>query len=590
MIVQQKIKDLDISVVAFKEFQSIDINELIELFEDKKKDGFIQNEFFNDNIWSFYNEKVIKRLSFQFDELLYNRSKVEGLTLSLEDMTNALKGYVLYKIQEFSLTTVYSALLLIKKCIEQTNFLQPSKYKVLASKKITKDSNYFEYVHLLIEFLEFMSFDNEDIMTLLYHQKETYNVYRLEKQGALNQRDLSTFESMFELDYVLDQFWDTCSSEDKEKYYPIKLWWAISTIIPVRTTELTIIPYDCLEIIDGRYYLKLRRTKLKGNQQNRPPIRHKIDEDYYIHPIEINKDLYTLIQEYRDLVDDYDFQPQFYYGVNTVTQRRRFLFSHRAYHKHQNFSKIAIKLSDFLDYFTPGNLNTLLKNFYQDILVKTFNYELILKGTDESIKPYQLEYVNIMDTRHFAFINMALNDVEPLIMKSISGHASIKSSYHYYSHLDKYVKCYTYNMARKMQKREMSKQDIKIIHTAKSRTSELVFRQVFDSDNWQNDSSNIPISGGYCRSKQKEYEDCMQADNHCDYCPYFVPSQTEAQKSIIQSVRDNEQKINVQVEALKDMVKQYDKIKNFNEDYGLKINIIKTIANQNAVMMSKYFI
>lgn len=588
MLVQKRVKDSNITVFSIREYRSIDIQELVDIFNEKKEEGIIHASSFSDDIWYLNDEKIHRKIVFNLDELQYNRVKSKRQIPTYADFIIALKAFVLYQINEIILFSICNIHIFLKNIIKETDFFHPDKQKVLADKKISNNKGYFKMSHHLLEFLEFIQLEDvSDIISLLYYQAESLSQHRVENNG-LNQRELSTFDSMFELDYVIEQFWENCTVEEKEKYYPIKLWWSISTILPIRTTELTLTPYDCLEIKDNHYYITLRRTKLKG-VHTKQIIRHKIDDDFELHRIRINKDLYNLIYEYREMVDEYDAQANFYYeGCPTV--ERRFLFSHRSYFKHLFFQGATGAKSKFLDYFDSSNLNILLKQFYKFVLVDKFNYELVAKG-QKKLKTYQLEYVNIMDTRHFAFINMALNGVEPLIMKSISGHGSIRSSYHYYSHVDKYVKCYTYNMARKMQNKELAKRGISLVNTRKSKTSELIFKQVFDDKVSDEElQSYKDVFGGKCKSKQKLFEDCMQVNNVCEKCHFFMPTLTETQKSITECVRENEKKISIQVQALKEMVKRYDKFKNFNEDYGLKINIIKTIANQNAILMSKYFI
>lgn len=47
-------------------------------------------------------------------------------------------------------------------------------------------------------------------------------------------------------------------------------------------------------------------------------------------------------------------------------------------------------------------------------------------------------------------MNLALNNVDPLVMMSYGGHNNVSSGYHYYQHLDKFVEFYTYYMAKKI--------------------------------------------------------------------------------------------------------------------------------------------
>ncbi|MCC0567461.1 hypothetical protein M4D57_25905 [Brevibacillus borstelensis] len=419
---------------------------------------------------------------------------------------------------------------------------------------------------------------------MLYYQSEAHS----KSNKELTQRELGIFGSIFELGDALDTFWEHCSEDEKEEFYPIKLWWEITTTIPLRVSEFIVTPYDCLSEEEGFYYLTVRRTDLKGNATN---VTHKVEEDYTLQKIRINEALYRLIQAYRDLVDDYDFIPNYFYQGYQHTGRRKYLFSQRAYYKHLDFKGSTVA-SSILDFFSVSNLNYLLKRFYRKVIVGMFQYELVAKGDqDRDLRPYQLEYVNLMDTRHFAFINMVLNDVEPLIIKDISGHGSIKSSYHYYSHVSKFVKCYTYSMAKRISRKNKSDKGEEVIFTNHSNQWDLAYNKVFNPDYEEELKQYKEVDGGRCSSKQKNFEDCRKVDNDCKKgCSFYHPTETKAQKEIKELVLENQRNLSTETLALKELVRQYDKAQNFAEDYGLRINKIKTIANQNAMMLSKYFL
>lgn len=588
MLVERKVKDSNISIVQFKDYFSVPLNELEEIFKEFQQKQIIQAYSFEENIWYLYNEKLKRRVLFHLDEIKYNKAKKNRDIFAYVDIINALKGYVLYKIQVQPIESVSEDLRFLKKIIEETDYFALEKKKELVAKKLKQDTNYFKHTHTLIEFLEYFPInDSDEYLNLLYHQAEAYSKYREDHQG-LNQREIGNFESVFKLGDALDDFWECCSKSEKEEFYPIKLWWEITTTIPLRVSELVLTPYDCLTKENGFYYLTVRRTKLKGNTAI---VKHKVDEDYTLQKVRISEKLYRLIEDYRDLVDEYDWIPNFFYEGYQHVGRRKYLFSQRAYFKHLRFKGATGKNSSILEFFNVSNLNYLLKQFYKRVIVDLFKYQLVQKrDQDVDLLPYQLEYVNLMDTRHFAFINMVLNDLEPLIIKQISGHSSIKSSYHYYSHIDKFVKCATYNMAKKIaRKKQAEKGSEYVIDVRKSNQWDLAFKKVFDPNYEEEWKQYREVEGGKCSSKQKGFEDCKKVDNVCEICEFYHPTETDTQKNIKALVLENQKNISTEVLALKELVKQYDKAQNFMEEYGLKINKIKTIATQNAQMLSRYF-
>ncbi|MCM3594065.1 hypothetical protein M4D58_26300 [Brevibacillus borstelensis] len=372
MLVEKKIKNTNISVVQQKDYYSIPLDELNEMFADYQQRDIIQAASFEDDVWYLYNEKIKRRVIFQLDEIKFNRTKKNRSVFSFEDIIHALKGYVLYKLDVHPVESLSEQVSFLKKVIEETDFFHIHSKKVLVAKKVKKDTNYYKLVHVLIEFLEYFPIaESEEYLNLLYYQSEAHS----KSNKELTQRELGIFGSIFELGDALDTFWEHCSEDEKEEFYPIKLWWEITTTIPLRVSEFIVTPYDCLSEEEGFYYLTVRRTDLKGNATN---VTHKVEEDYTLQKIRINEALYRLIQAYRDLVDDYDFIPNYFYQGYQHTGRRKYLFSQRAYYKHLDFKGSTVA-SSILDFFSVSNLNYLLKRFYRKVIVGMFQYELVAK-------------------------------------------------------------------------------------------------------------------------------------------------------------------------------------------------------------------
>ncbi|UOR10655.1 hypothetical protein [Halobacillus amylolyticus] len=586
MYVEQSIKESNIAVVQLTDYYSMKNSDVIETFNLFCRKEVIQASSFEDRVWKLNNEKNERVFNFDIDEVQYQKVK-ESLKLpTYKDIINALKAFILLKLDNNAIEGLCDLLNLLKKVITETNFFDIELKKELSIKRIEENNQYYTHLTSLIDFLDYSPFNNvEEYLDLLYFQSDSYWKHNLNTR-SFNQREIGNFRSVFELGFVLDTFWETCSSEEKEKFFPIRLWWEITTTIPIRVAEFALTPYDCLKKKDGGYFLVVRRTKLKGSSSK---IKHKVEEDYELQEIRINQKLYRLIKEYRDMVDEYDMIPDFYYKGYQFSGKRRYLLSYRAYFKHLHYKGIKRNRSKFLDFFHMSHLNHLLKCFYNEVVGGKFNYEIVPKGTKDDIYSFQIEFTNLMDTRHFAFINMVLNDVEPLLIKQISGHSSISSSYHYYSHVDKFVECYTYNMAKRMAKKKQVDEGNSIIDVRRVKHSEVSFKKVFDSNYEDAAENHIDIQKGKCSSQQEQFEDCMKVDNDCYVCPYFHPNETMAEQSIRDKISKNQNSISTESLALKELVMRYSQNQNFNEDYRLKMNRIKMMANQNATMLSEHY-
>ncbi|WBL15221.1 hypothetical protein [Sutcliffiella sp. NC1] len=579
LLTMNKMEDTDVSMIQSVEFHKISKKEVMELFNKFLKRGTIRDCGFDDEIWYFSNPKGSFSLRFQLDELLFAVEAKKRDIDKFENLLYAFKTYLVYQLDSKGLDTIQGIYYSLKNVLLTTRYFNPS-----TKNSLFEVMSWVNYYHHVLEFIEFYPLLNVDekyieIIEILYEQNQ------IDREQKGNKRELGNFESVFKLGEIIDIFWENANSVEKETFFPIILWWRITTIIPLRTNELILTPYNCLKIENDNYFLTIRRTDQKGDN-GKKVVTHTIEGDYRIEDISISKDLYDLILEYMQVVDHYDFVPNFYNQENSKTERRKFLFSNRSYFErvgNDGAKGAIIKRSYTQDFFTYGRLQNLLKSFYFKVVQNQFNYEVISKQQeDKEIKEYQIELLSLMDTRHHAFINMVLNDIEPLFVKRLGGHSSIESSMHYFSHVDKFVKCFTYSIARRL-----SDQGLFVNNTTELNNNN--FNSDFRDKLYQNEIHSLKsVSGGKCSSQQSnDLEDCKVVNFKCKVgnCPHFYPDNKE---EITKIVSENEKTVTREIEALRELVKTYKKVKDFKENYDQKVNKIKSYANQNALLMSKY--
>lgn len=151
--------------------------------------------------------------------------------------------------------------------------------------------NFFDYADLEIA---------EDYLPTLVELKG-----KMSRQQS-NIRKLPSSQYVLSFSYYLENHFETLMKSfiDKENFnkellmvYPILIWWRLTTIIPMRGTEFSLIERDCL-IIDKeknkeKYYIQLPRTK---QSSRRVQIMDKIL---------IDEEMYQLIKRYIDLTNQY---------------------------------------------------------------------------------------------------------------------------------------------------------------------------------------------------------------------------------------------------------------------------------------------
>lgn len=391
--VSKDIRDSDIKITQIKEFETLNIEDVLNLFQDYKKRGVIVNSNFDDSTWRLYNGTSSFILKFYINELMFLKESKERGIGKLNDLINAIKTMVLYKLDEMVIQSIYGFVKSLISLLIETKFFNISSTKWL--KDPPKEN--IKYFNLVLDFVNFYDCLNasEDYIELIDFHWENHinNSFRMS-----NQRNIGQFESAFKLSEVIEDFWLTAKQELKERYFPIKLWWEISTVIPIRTTELILTPYNCIKVEDNNYYLIIRRTSLKGKTGHKK-VEHNVASDYRLQEIKINKDLYELIKEYKEYVDRYDTIPNFYKNSEIKPKQRDYLFSYRSYFKFidnvMNKYRVEKGIREFgKEFFNSKMLHLLLDRFMIEIVNGKYNYELVAKlENDEELGTNQIEII-----------------------------------------------------------------------------------------------------------------------------------------------------------------------------------------------------
>ncbi len=215
----------------------------LEKFKMYQKDGIILNDF-NDNAWILSDEKSFVTLDFTLDEVYVKKYMSYYFVDEFKDI---LKYYISFCMGQYIIGTIQEILNNTKKLLYNTECLAkiPTKRYLLNETGIQ-------------DFIELMPFTNEDII----FEEE---IYRYEQ---VKRRELAEYQSYFLFGKLLADFWkNNINCKEKIFFYPVYLWWNISMILPVRVTEFTLIPKECLTFKDGNWNIKIRRTKMKSSKK-----------------------------------------------------------------------------------------------------------------------------------------------------------------------------------------------------------------------------------------------------------------------------------------------------------------------------------
>lgn len=583
LIIEEKIKDTGIIVAKSISYNSQSKEKTIQKFCEYKELGIISEGNFEDNSWIFYDDRQHKKFTIRLNEIEYEKQRKKRNLCEFYELKNMVKTFVLYKIDSYIILSILSIQREIEYFLKVTNFMDIEKLEAFKFGELDYKFS-FDYFSPIMEFISFIEFDTSE-----YYQDAIRYIFDSkidDRYIKYSSRELGRIETIFKFGDIMDNFWNWADFEKKEKYYPLYLWWCITTIIPLRVTEFTLTPFDCIRELNGKYYLTLRRSTLKGNENGKKK-NHKIDLDYKLQEVEINYNLYSIIDKYKKNVDKYDFDEKICNKYMGKTGERRFLLSRKAYNLHLDHNRnYPNSYKD--DYLGHSCLYILLTKFYNEIIIREYNHIVVGKQEDDIDLPEdQIEFISLMDTRHYALINLVINEVEPIIIKKIANHKSVNMSYHYYNHLDKFIRCYTYSTAKRLAYSESREKEIFLTRKL-NKSTDIVFRRVFKIDN----SKLRDVNNGYgkCESKNENYIDCVKVNGQCEKCMYYIPTINDSKDNIINLIKENEKNIKLEIEEIKELLKMYNKGKIYMEEYSRKINKVKGLANQNTELLNRYVI
>ncbi|MEB6225839.1 integrase [Mammaliicoccus sciuri] len=185
-------------------------------------------------------------------------------------------------------------------------------------------------------------------------------------------------------------------------FYPILIWWNLTTIIPIRSTEFCLIKRDSISKEGNRFFLTITRIKKPLN-----------DAVNYYNKIEINESMYHLLNNYIELTEEY--------GESET------LISYRSLIYADNPGRRELQKRD-LNSFNKNNLEKLLKRFYKEVINEYYHINV---PANQKLSPN--------DTRHIAFVSLMMQGISPVEIARLGGHRTIAAQYHYSFHKEYWI-------------------------------------------------------------------------------------------------------------------------------------------------------
>lgn|GEM_PF-1366909 len=306
-------------------------------------------------------------------------------------------------------------------------------------------------------------------------------------------RKLPDYKSILTFDHVITEIiLEKKNEEEILKYFPLFLWWTITSIIPMRPSEFLELEFNCCwKDENERYWLKIPRTKIKQTSI--------INQIKKVDVLETTQNIYDFIIHYKSLLKP-DFQSPY-------------LISWRAYNQFCFNCNENLRKKNNPEIMLLSSIRLLMDDFYKT------------KIADKEIIPLKPG-----DSRHIAFCNMILQGFNPISIARMGGHKKLISQTHYYEHLDTYAESYIFTMSDKL----------RILNHLKTRNAsgkyEAIKRSRLLSTYTPSEiGSFLEIEKGYCTIKQNGCDDFSNCVTDCWSCAYHILDTTrypEAQKEL----------------------------------------------------------
>ena len=457
--------DKEILTLNYKVTDKYTDEECMVMFDLLVAEGIVKEGTYQDDKWVLMKNDGY-RTSFSF-------------IISIKPSFNRqLKNYILVKLvlQRVEVTTAKTSLISVKNEIYDTHLLDTeyiNSYRSTLHNKRASD---------ILAFKEFLLFIDTEEGKAYFPILDSYV-----SREVHNSRQLPSYESIIIFDYIINDYIKNHNIIEKAKYYPVLIWWKISSIIPLRPSEVYRLPKDCIYEKNDKYYIHIER------------IKKKFKRNLFVKPIindfEIEESIYFIIKDYIDYTNEFDTS-NYLFSINILTQT----------------ANIKAKYED-VKRLTTHSMSTIYKRFQTDVIENIYNYKIVPKG--QKTNPDDIEMIHMGDIRHLTIINMMMMGYNPLYIMQLAGHQKLETQMGYYNHIE------TFSSAKSHVLKQMIKRTQNIVHIDSFNSGDFVIKKAMLGSRFYS-LPKVFDGKGRCTSNNFP-NDCLYMD--CVFCPYFIPSE-----------------------------------------------------------------
>ncbi|MEB8960314.1 integrase [Bacillus cereus] len=360
-------------------------------------------------LWKLYDEERDNMFYLRFSRLI---EELSGCSVSeVEKLTIVMKCWAANLLVKYQFSTVSAIFKYVLDEVIKTNIFRIALLEDFTQRILSKGETVRATIASAI-FNFYNYYDN-------FEGKEGYlNFLSTIPSVKPRTRVIPTVKDFLKFAWVLNDFFIKTNSDSQRYiyYYPIRIWWHLTSVIPIRIGEFLLLKRNCIYIKDDRYYLKLPRIKNRGQGGKKV-----IDE------LEISKKIYSMVKEYVEMTEEFGYSET--------------LLSYRA---HKGILNEPI-LRRNPDIFRCNIFRDLLHEFYDKVITAppyNFTVRSIGEDSEKEIRQGRINGVNFdferrvrpNDTRHLAFLSLMIQGFHPIEIARLGGHDTIYSQRHYQQH------------------------------------------------------------------------------------------------------------------------------------------------------------
>ena len=455
------------NVVFFSEHQydRTKRSKYLSVFDEMVAGGRLSGEF-SDMKWIGFSGVKRFGIDFSMDEKEYNSHFGKEFNISYTTMQDMLRCYALYTIGAYIFATINHKISYLKQFLTSVG----DKNLVLPGEALEVIQDFLLYIGTPEPMIQ-------DIKSRI-HFKQAETSHPRELSHLINYLSIAN--------EINDMYRGGISDEDFKKWFPIFFWTNITFVIPLRATEMLVTPFDCIRHEDGKTFITLRRTTLKGKKRT---VRYVVEQDYKEFTYEIpNTWVIDVIEQYQEL---------------TAGHPRKYLFDHTKY-----MINNMVSLTSF---------NMLLEDFISTYLIGNPKYDYARFAT--GIREF--EFVTAGDSRPIAMSNLYFQNISADICRQLADHSQISTSFGYYTNVSNTIQCSSVMKVQRRINQERQEVGQHEISYAKQPP------KPYGGTKSQCLSPLRPMETG-------NISDCIK-ENHiheCMGCRYYVPTEEELRRNL----------------------------------------------------------